>query len=509
MMTPVLAPFISLHHRFLYHQDGSALTVLAALWLNLVAIWLVFVAILQLAKRARWLTILFWAMFVAILPFLLLRDWAALNYVATPPVVTRVAFLFAVLFLLMVVLLWRRLLSPKFPLILSRVTALVGFLSLGWLVTLGQLALYTVEARNLNREPTFHREIAPASVALSTRPRVIWIIMDELGYEPAFVHRYPGLSLPGFDSFAAQSTQFTQAQAPGLYTEEVVPELLMGRATHAVAFTAAGTFTYAGQSGPWHTLDPQDTVFGDALRSGYSTAVIGWHNPYCRLLAPVLDQCFWIARSNSTTPDFDTRAPLLTNIFGPARHLWDNLRLRAEFTQQADRHDAALHIEDLKALLNAADHTLADPARNFVLIHLPVPHPSGIYDRHTGFFTTKRRSSYVDNLALADKILAQFRSELDTQGAWDSSTVLLMGDHSWRTITHWKGTRGWTAEDQMASHNGGYDPRPVFLLKLAGQHTAATWDRPFPTVNTRQLLDAIFSHQVQSPADLEQWAARH
>ena len=50
-------------------------------------------------------------------------------------------------------------------------------------------------------------------------------------------------------------------------------------------------------------------------------------------------------------------------------------------------------------------------------------------------------SSYVDNLALADKCLAGIRQTLEQTGQWDSSTVVVMGDHSWRTKQFWKPPR--------------------------------------------------------------------
>jgi hypothetical protein len=61
-----------------------------------------------------------------------------------------------------------------------------------------------------------------------------------------------------------------------------------------------------------------------------------------------------------------------------------------------------------------------------VLLHLPIPHPNGIYDRHTGQLATAG-SSYIDNLALADRCLAGIRRTLVESGQWDSATVVVMG----------------------------------------------------------------------------------
>jgi arylsulfatase A-like enzyme len=163
-------------------------------------------------------------------------------------------------------------------------------------------------------------------------------------------------------------------------------------------------------------------------------------------------------------------------------------------------------IDDYMDLEARSQELLRDRSYGFVLLHLPVPHPWGIYDRHTGKFTTASSSSYTDNLALADKCLAGIRQTLEQTGQWDSSTVVVMGDHGWRTKQEWKTSSFWTHEDEVASHGGQYDPRPAYLVKLPNQTTAGRVDTPYQTVNTRKLFDAIMAHQINTPADLTAWA---
>ncbi len=510
-LTPTMTPFISLTHRFLYHQDGSAATVLLALLANLAVVWMVFLGVFRLAARAQWFAVPFWTLFLACLPAVLLRDWASLTYRTVPGWAHRGAVVIAVTFLVFTVAGWKSAVKPNLPVILSRLTALTGFISLGWLVTVLQLVSYTVLARRLDAEPVLHRQQASFSTTQGApvRPRVVWVIMDELGYKPAFADRFGGLRLPAFDALAAQSTNFTQASSPGLSTEEVIPELIMGRPVPSVALNAGGSFQFrTAPGGALQTLRPNDTVFADALHDGYSTAVDGWFNPYCRLFGEVLDGCFWISRTNSVTPDFDSRASFLSNLEGPARHVWRDIRLGKAFVADADRHEAALHIEDLSSILKAADETIADPTKTFVLIHLPVPHPGGIYDRTRAALSTGGSSSYVDNLALADRVLAHLRDELAQRGEWDRAAVVIMGDHSWRTTMRWIPTRSWTKEDQAASRGGGFDPRPAYLVKLPGQSTGAAIDQPYQTVRTRALLDEIMAGRIRTPADLQSWVAQ-
>ncbi len=504
-LTPTSAPFLSLNHRFFYHQDGSAQTVLLALLANIGAVWLAFAVLFGVAERLRWVRVVVWSTFTLFFPWLLLRTYGALMYKTLPPGVVRGARLTAVVLLLVEALVWRKLVRPHFARILTAVQTVTLFSSVGWLLTVGQLCLYVVTTRALDAPPALHHPMMAAGTA---RPRIVLIILDELGYDPAFAHRLPGLRLPAFDALAAQSTQFTQAVAPGLYTEQVVPALLAGSPVPLVAFSSSGELFFRNAKGaPWQTLADTGTIFGDALQRNYTTAAIGWHNPYCRLLAASLDHCFFASRANSVTPDFDSRASFRANLLGPARHLLRNLREQDPF-RRADAQEATTHIQDLQNLLQAADAQIQHGGADFLFIHLPVPHPSGIYSRARSTFDISGTTSYVDNLALADHVLAHLRDELKASGTWDSSAVIVMGDHSWRTVQQWIPTRSWTAEDQTASRGGGYDPRPAYLVKLPGQQTGALVDQPFPTIRTRTLLDAIMGGKVRTAGDLKRWVAQ-
>ncbi len=124
---------------------------------------------------------------------------------------------------------------------------------------------------------------------------------------------------------------------------------------------------------------------------------------------------------------------------------------------------------------------LDDSAATFVFLHMPVPHPGGIYDRLHKMLTIRASSytsSYIDNLALADIYLAHVRDLLQQRGDWDSSTIVILGDHSWRTSFLWSKSDWWTAEDQAASHGAEYDRRAApSLYREASRATAGVADR--------------------------------
>jgi hypothetical protein len=118
---------------------------------------------------------------------------------------------------------------------------------------------------------------------------------------------------------------------------------------------------------------------------------------------------------------------------------------------------------------------------------------------------TTASSCYVDNLALADLYLAHVRKLLERRGEWDSSAVIVMGDHSWRTSTTWLGSLDWTEEDQAASDGGAFDDRPAYVVKLPGQRAGSRLDASFAAIRTRALLDAVLRERLHTADDLNNW----
>jgi Sulfatase len=353
----------------------------------------------------------------------------------------------------------------------------------------------------------------PSRNALAkTKPRIIWVVLDELSYQQIYVDRFQGLQLPAFDALANEATLFTHpipASIPidtNIRTEKILPSLMTGKPVDDLNATAAGQLSiHNPDTGAWQSFDQHGTVFQDALNDGYRTAVAGWYNPYCRLLPAVLDHCVWAFGDNPQSGMLPG-GTLASNLPQPILSFVMSRGLPRSLQRFLPKNpsDPELHIADYQNLSDAADKILRDPSLDFVFLHLPVPHPGGIYNRKTGQLTTGP-STYIDNLALADKYLAHLRSTLEQSGQWDSSTVVIMGDHGWR-IMEWNGAAEWTTEEQNASHGGRFDNRPAYIVKLAGQQKGTRIDTPFHALNTRKLLDALLTQNIRSADDLSTWA---
>ena len=61
----------------------------------------------------------------------------------------------------------------------------------------------------------------------------------------------------------------------------------------------------------WQAFDAHATLFSDAQRLGWTTGVVGWYNPYCRILAGTLNYCYWRmgdGQSDGALPDHSALA---------------------------------------------------------------------------------------------------------------------------------------------------------------------------------------------------------
>jgi hypothetical protein len=288
----------------------------------------------------------------------------------------------------------------------------------------------------------------------------------------------------------------------------VLPSLITGLPLDRVHAPAAGwpLSMHTTSTQRWQQLDPHNTVFQDALNAGYSTAVAGWYIPYCRILPEVLDQCFW------------TNHMVLPEGMFPGQSIaWNSeqpiLHFLAEFEEQthltpplnALSNEIAFHQQDYSELLAAGDKLLDAPSVNFLLLHMPIPHPGGMYNRHTESFTTKH-PSYLDNLALCDLYLTHVRQKLEQLGAWDDTTLVLMGDHSWRVQLLWAHYSAWTPEEQIASDGAHFDDRPVYIVKLPHQTTPTQIEFPFAALRTRELFSNLLTGRITTPQQLAKWA---
>jgi hypothetical protein len=500
---------ISPGHDLVYHLVGSASSVIIPIIVYVVTLSILFMSLLFLADRPGALRVIIWSAFLLALPSILLHSCANFLGVGVPDWLTYSVFGICLFAFAAISIFWRNFVAP-FEKIRHVAAAILAFFAFSGLIIFAQLIWNCWQARNLNPAPALHKT-RPAAASSPFRKRVIWVLFDELSYEQLYEHRFPGLQLPAFDKLAAQSTVFTHVVPAGMYTRYIIPSLFTGIPANAVDVSARGLLLSLRDpsTGNWVPFRQSQTVFQDAIDAGYSTAIAGWFNPYCRIMPEVLDHCFWTFRE-PTPANLSPNRSLAVDLVRPFRNFWlDTKHLfgHGPGSPSDETRDIRQHSSDYRRLLAAGDAYLADPSIDFLFLHLPIPHPYGFYDRHKRAFSTKH-TSYIDNLALSDLYLKHFRQLLERHGQWDSSTIIVMGDHSWRTAEIWTSSLTWTDEDQSASHGGEFDPRPAYIVKLPNQQTPARVEQSFSAVSTRALLDALMQNRVQTAADLQTWVSQ-
>jgi hypothetical protein len=139
------------------------------------------------------------------------------------------------------------------------------------------------------------------------------------------------------------------------------------------------------------------------------------------------------------------------------------------------RWNAEGHIVSVENVRDHALETIASSHADIIFLHLPAPHPPAFWDRKTGKFAVG--GSYLDSLDFSDRLLGQILNLLETQPRWAATTLIVQGDHSWRTAM-WRPLPGWSAEDERASRGGQWDPRPVLMIHAPGQKSAETVAKP-------------------------------
>jgi Sulfatase len=333
-------------------------------------------------------------------------------------------------------------------------------------------------------KPEPHDENAYLRDASPGKPpqrRIVWLLFDELSYDQLFNHRWPGISLPNFDRFAGESMSFSDVQPVGYYTELIIPSLLWGKLIEQERSTLDGRVQVKTMQG-WQSYPDDQTLFADASRAGLRVGVAGWYIPYCRTYARELDWC--VQMLGSPIPGgYSADKSVWSNAMAPLSKTLARLTGR----RRKEPTTAELHARLCESLMSSAQRLIADQNIGFAFIHLPVPHPGGFYDRRTGAMGVP--GSYIDNLALADRMLGQLLESIAATPEANRTTVIVSSDHSWR-VNLWKSSPLWMPEDETASQ-GRFDPRPVLMVRRPDGAAGQIDQTPFPELKTHTLIESL------------------
>lgn len=337
-----------------------------------------------------------------------------------------------------------------------------------------------------------------AAWATSPQPRrdhplLVWIVFDELSYDQVFEHRARNLNLPNIDAFRAQSTVFTDAQPAGYHTVKIIPSLLTGKLVDGIRYNFRNRLWVHHASEPgWQPIDGAQTVFGDAEKAGWRTAAVGWYNPYCSIYRDAIQDCFW---TNHDMFDglMSQKSSLATNIYTPLQQVVREIESPARADRDLCTYDVRQRYQTHIDLQQHAFQLLHTDQADFIFFHFSVPHSPNIWSRIHDDYTQNCDSSYLDNLALVDRVLGHVISTLQASPRWGQTTLIVQGDHGWR-IDAWNWLPAWTQEDDAASR-GVFDQRPALIIHQAGQSKPQTVAAAWPIIQIHSVVEKILHSQ--------------
>ena len=162
-----------------------------------------------------------------------------------------------------------------------------------------------------------------------------------------------------------------------------------------------------------------DHIFKGAFAAGASTGIAGFFHPYCRLFGEFADRCqaFFVAGHQDRASN-----NLASSMKSSARTLLPKL-LRARA------------VRTFESIRSAGLEMAIDPERDFVVVHVNMPHWPYVYDPSSDEFKIWSSGlSYADNVICADKMLSEIERESRKAGLWDKTAVVVMADHGWRLM---------------------------------------------------------------------------
>jgi hypothetical protein len=316
---------------------------------------------------------------------------------------------------------------------------------------------------------------APMTRSAPSLRRVVWIVFEELDPRLAFEARPADLQLPELDRLRRESLYADTAHSPAGATVLSVPALIIGRPVVAAAPMSPNDLEVTFADGRTARWGAEPNVFSRARSLGYDTALIGWCLPYPRALGASLGAAVW----RPSVEHEQARGPTL----GLA--LWNQWESLAPPV-----HARRLLVRRYAELVDLALRGAADSRFGLVLLHLPVPRPPGIYDRAAGRLTAWNFAgddgAYLDNLALADQVMADLRRNLERAR---------LGDRTWIVLT-------------ATPHGGRVDHRVPFLVRPPQGGRGMHVDAPLSTLIAHDLTLAVLRGSVADGRDAAAWIER-
>lgn len=302
--------------------------------------------------------------------------------------------------------------------------------------------------------------------------RVVWALFDELDGRFLYGDRRGDWSYPAFDGLAEQSVHLTHAVPVADMTIRALPAYWIGKPV-AESFPRDRTrldLELEGADEP-RPFDSFDNLFQTAWARGARIGVVGFHHPYCRLFSGYLSEC---ESFHSVTIRHRRSRGVLDatrQAFASLSPIWRRVvKIRV--------------VEDFREPMLAQ---VGNPELDLVALHFSMPHMPAIYDASTGRMNaTGLGVGYRDNLAKADRMLAEMLARLRETGLDERTQLIVTSDHGLRAI-------------EGAGTEPGATP---LLVRMAGSRDEIVVEEPVSTIVMHDLVLDLLSGEIESPTEL-------
>ena len=188
-----------------------------------------------------------------------------------------------------------------------------------------------------------------------------------------------------------------------------------------------------------------------------------------------------------------------TNIYTPLQQVVRELKSPARADRDLCTFDVRHRYQTDIDLQQHAFQLLHTDQADFVFLHLAIPHSPNIWSRINDDYTQFCDSSYLDNLALADRVLGQRHRH--PQGL-----AALEPDHPHRPgrprLAHRRLELAplWTDEDDAASATSSIT-RPALIIHQPGQSQPQTVPQPWPIIQVHDVIEQVLHGQPPDTSD--------
>jgi hypothetical protein len=240
---------------------------------------------------------------------------------------------------------------------------------------------------------------ATIPAASPNRPRLVWILFDELAYQPTFEARDPSLQLPNLDRLRTESTLYTDMTPIAYRTTRAVPSLLLGSAVTDVVYTADNRYlVQTGNDSHWKPFDAKASLFGMTRAHGLTSSIVGWYVAYCPVFAGVATECYWNNQDAQDRGPTSLDASFVENVWFPLRILVEQMFAPRRAWADVAAWNAQGHIASVKDVSRHALDTASNIQADILYLHIPAPHPPAFWNRRTGSYAVG--GSYLDRWIL-------------------------------------------------------------------------------------------------------------